>query len=82
MFAATHDLELPKMLSDDVEAYYFTEEIIDNEVVFPYVLHKGTTDRTNAIRLLSALGFDHSVTDTSNRLAEEYRKSGKWEMTS
>ena len=82
MFAATHDLELPKMLSDDVEAYYFTEEIIDNEVVFPYVLHKGTTDRTNAIRLLSALGFDHSVTDTSNRLAEEYRKSGKWKMTS
>ena len=64
-----------------MDCYYFTEEIKENEVVFPYILHKGTCDRTNAIRLLSVLKFDDEIVKGSNELVDGYRKSGKWEMT-
>ncbi|MBO4890437.1 MAG: hypothetical protein J5574_05535 [Lachnospiraceae bacterium] len=81
LFAATHDLELPGMLKGFIDCFYFTEEIQDGEVVFPYVLNEGTTDRTNAIRLLSAMEFDNGITTEAQNLVDKYRNSGKWVMT-
>ena len=81
LFAATHDLELPGLLGDYIDCFYFTEEIKENEVVFPYVLNEGTTDRTNAIRLLSALDFDREITKEATNYVDNYRNSGKWVMT-
>ncbi len=77
-FAATHDLELTKLLNDDMDMYYFTEEISEKDVRFPYIINKGTSDRTNAIRLLLALGFDEEIVSSANTLVERYRSTGKW----
>ena len=79
-FAATHDLELPSLLADDMDSYYFTEEIDEGNVTFPYVINRGTTDKTNAIRLLSSLGFDSDIVDNANALANRFKESGKWEI--
>ena len=78
-FAATHDLELPMLLEDEMDPYYFTEEIDGDNVVFTYTIHKGISDRTNAIRLLSVLGFDGKITEGADRIAGMYRQTGKWE---
>ncbi len=77
-FAATHDKELTQLLSGEMDLYYFTEEISGNIVTFPFVLKKGVSDKTNAIKLLSMLGFDESIVSSAESLVCEYSKSGKW----
>ncbi len=77
-FAATHDKELTELLSADMDLYYFTEEISGNIVTFPFVLQKGVSDKTNAIKLLSMLGFDESIISSAESLVGEYSKNGKW----
>ena len=77
-FAATHDLELTHLLEDDMDMYFFTEEISDGDVTFPFVIQKGYTDKTNAIRLLDMFGFDEGIVTAANGLVEKYRSTGKW----
>ncbi len=76
--AATHDLELTKLLDDVMDDYYFTEEICEDTVKFTYTLKKGSTDKTNAIRLLSMLGYDEVIVDSANELVKRYKKTGSW----
>ncbi len=78
-FAATHDLELPSLLKEEMDSFYFTEDISDGNVVFPYLINRGTTDKTNAIRLLSVLGFDSDIVDSANALAKAFQETGKWQ---
>ena len=77
-FAATHDLELAYMLKDYMDCYHFTEVIDGNNVTFPYVLQKGISDTTNAIRLLSMLGFDPGIVNAADELVNRYKTTGKW----
>jgi DNA mismatch repair ATPase MutS len=79
-FAATHDLELCDLLKEDMDSYYFTEEISEGNVTFPYVIYSGITDKTNAIRLLSVLGFDDDIVENARLLANGFKETGKWEM--
>lgn len=76
--AATHDLELPRLLEEKMDCCYFTEEIVGDSVEFPYLIQTGISDRTNAIRLLSVLDFDKKIVDDANNLADGFRKNGKW----
>ncbi len=77
-FAATHDLELATLLGGYMDLYYFTEEIKDDNVVFPFVLQKGSTDRTNAIRMLKMLGFDDTIVSSAEQLVSHYKDTGSW----
>ncbi len=77
-FAATHDIELTQLLKDEMDMYYFTEEIHEDNVTFPFVIHKGVSDRTNALSLLVMLGFDDSVADTAVSLVNRYKSTGSW----
>ncbi len=77
-FAATHDIELANMLSNDMDLYHFTEEIHDDNVTFPFVIQRGYSTNTNAIRLLAMLGFDKSIVSSADELVEAYKKTGKW----
>lgn len=61
--AATHDLELTKLLKDKYYNYHFAEEMIDEDVKFSYLLMDGPSDTTNAIKLLEQIGFPKSITD-------------------
>ena len=77
-FAATHDLELAHLLEDDMDCYHFTEQIDGDNVTFPFILKDGISNTTNAIRLLSMLGFDHEIVSSADELVEYYKNTGKW----
>ena len=77
-FAATHDLELTHLLRDEMDLYYFTEEINGDDVKFTYTIQGGYTDKTNAIRLLDMLGFDEGIVSSADCLVKNYRTTGKW----
>lgn len=78
VFAATHDRELTSILDGKMDMYHFTEEISEDTVTFPFVINKGVSDKTNAIRLLEMLGFDSTVTASADRLVEHYNQTGSW----
>ncbi len=77
-FAATHDKELTGLLADDMDMYYFTEEISGENVTFPFAIQKGISEKTNAIKILSMLGFDSSIVTSADGLANGYKNSGRW----
>ena len=76
--AATHDLELTRLLDDVMDLYHFTEEISEENVVFPFVIQKGVSDKTNAIRLLAMLGFDKDIVSSAQLLVDDYKETGRW----
>ena len=78
VLAATHDYELTTMLNQ-YEKYYFTEEIENNRVIFPYRIHKGVKAGKNAIKLLDILGFSKDIVNTASDMADLFEKNGKWE---
>ena len=78
-FAATHDIELTDILSDSYENYHFEEEIIADEIRFPYRLMKGKAVSRNAIKLLKIMGYGDSITESAERRAEAFEKDGVWE---
>ena len=77
-FAATHDLELTHLLDKDMDCYFFTEEIRDDNVSFPFRIYCGRSDKTNAIRLLDMMGFDKDTVDSANELVSRYKQTGIW----
>lgn len=76
--AATHDLELADILSDDYENYHFLEMIDENDrIVFPYRLEKGACRSRNAIALLKIMGYpDHITERADDRCREFLKRSG------
>lgn len=77
-FAATHDVELTRLLADDYDNYHFEEEIIEDDIFFPYRLKSGPATTRNAIALLKMLGYDENLVKDAEHLAEGFLQSGKW----
>lgn len=73
-FAATHDLELTKLLAEEFDNYHFEEKLEENDVTFAYQLLKGEATTRNAIELLRILGFEEHIIAEANRHAKEYLK--------
>lgn len=78
-FAATHDVELTRLLQQDYDNYHFEERIQENDIFFPYQLMKGPAVSRNAIALLKMLGYDEKITAEAEVKAERFLKSGQWE---
>ena len=77
-FAATHDIELTQMLEADYDNYHFQEEIVENDILFDYILYPGRATSRNAIRLLGMIGYDEEIICRADATAEEFLKSGEW----
>ncbi len=77
-FAATHDRELTRLLEQEYDNYYFTEEIREGDMLFPYRLLPGRADQNNAIRLLAAVGYDREIVERASRQAAYFLKEGVW----
>lgn len=77
-FAATHDLELTKLLNGIYDNYHFEEEIVEDDIFFPYRLQKGPAVSRNAIALLKVLGYDKELVSEAEALAEIFQQTGKW----
>ena len=77
-FAATHDLELTMLLSEKYDNYHFEEEIVEDDIFFPYKIQKGPAVSRNAIALLKVLGYNKELVDDAEALAENFLNTGKW----
>jgi hypothetical protein len=76
-FAATHDIELTKILDGYYENYHFREDF-DDDVVFNYKLTGGAATSRNAIRLLKDIGYDASIITASENIANRFITTGDW----
>lgn len=77
-FAATHDLELTRLLSGQYENYHFEEEIQDGDIHFSYRLLPGAATTRNAIRLLKEMGYDTRMTGDAEWMAGHFLNTGEW----
>lgn len=77
-FAATHDVELTQLLTDDYDNYHFEEDVADGDIFFPYQLMKGPATSRNAIKLLEIMGYDKNVVDRAFLQAEQFMETGTW----
>lgn len=77
-FAATHDLELTRLLDDCYENFHFEEEMVEDDIFFPYRLQKGPAVSRNAIALLKVLGYNQKLVEDAEKMAQRFWKTGKW----
>ena len=61
LMVATHDIELAEAFEGQYENYYFCEKLDEEDVVFDYRIHKGICRSSNAIKLLSVIGFPEEI---------------------
>lgn len=71
-FAATHDLELTKLLQEEFDNYHFEEKLEDGDVTFAYQLLFGEATTRNAIELLRVLGFPEEIIKKAHESAGQY----------
>lgn len=77
-FAATHDIELTKLLENHYENYHFDESFENDDVKYNYLLCKGPAVTRNAIRLLAQTGYDKELIDDANRMTKYFETNGSW----
>ena len=78
-FAATHDVEMTKLLEKEYDNYHFEERIEEDDIYFPYKLLKGPAATRNAIALLKMLGYDARIIKGAEVMAESFLESGSWQ---
>jgi hypothetical protein len=59
---ATHDLELEGLINEKYDKYYFSEKVGSSGLEFDYLLKKGTSKSSNAIKVLAFLGYPEEIT--------------------
>lgn len=79
LFAATHDFELTELLKDYYLNFHFTEEVLDDDIVFSYKLKNGVATTRNAIRLLTLMGYPEEITENALNRAQNFIKTNRWE---
>ncbi|WP_027218401.1 MutS-related protein [Butyrivibrio fibrisolvens] len=77
-FAATHDIELTDLLKDYYDNYHFEGEVTDNDVHFSYRIQKGPATTRNAIKLLSMIGYDTTIVEDAQKMADDFTRTGIW----
>lgn len=79
-FAATHDIELTHILENFFSNYHFQEEVVEDDVLFDYILHQGRAISKNAIKLLKIMGYEDSIIEDATNSANEFLASGEWSI--
>jgi len=69
--AASHDIELTRLLADLYDNYNFSEQVTDGGVTFDYKLKTGPSTTRNAIKLLDVMGFDAEIIKQAQTLAAD-----------
>ena len=76
--AASHDIELTRIMEGLYDNYHFSETVEREGVAFDFKLKEGAANTRNAIRLLGFLGYEPSVVDDANENVENFMKTGSW----
>ncbi len=77
-FAATHDIELTRLLEKHYENYHFDESFENDDVKYNYILCNGPAVTRNAIRLLAQTGYDKELIEDANKLTCAFETTGSW----
>ena len=77
-FAATHDIELTRLLEDEFVNYHFEEQVTQDSVEFDYRLKQGPAVTRNAIRLLQMLGYDSALVRKAQDSVDRFQREGIW----
>lgn len=77
-FAATHDIELTRLLEEKYHNYHFEETILEDDIKFNYKLKEGRATTRNAIKLLGILKYEDEIIKRAEHRAEEFVKTGNW----
>jgi len=72
VLVASHDLELLNKMQKDYACYYFDSWIGEKDIYFDYKLHKGMGGKSNAIALLTLLGYPEHIVKTARELMKEH----------
>ncbi len=80
VFAATHDIELTRILKDHYTNVHFGETIEGGDVHFDYRLKPGKSDTRNAIRLLGVSGYREDIVRRAADAAERFEQTGAWKL--
>lgn len=78
-FAATHDIELTRLLAQDYDNYHFEETVTDEDISFNFRLQKGPAVTRNAIKLLKMLHYDTNIVEGAEAMAGHFMQTGVWE---
>ena len=78
--AATHDIELTRILDNDVKNIHFSETFVQDDLEFDYQVKHGPSQTRNAIKLLEINGYDAQIIQKANELLKEFEMSRKWEQ--
>ncbi len=76
--AATHDIELTKLLSDQYDNYHFKEQLIDKGIQFDYKLRPGPSQTRNALLLLGAYDFPEKVIGEAEETVKFFEQEHHW----
>ena len=76
--AATHDLELGRILKKYYDNYHFQEYVTDNDIVFDYKIYPDKSNSRNAIKLLKLMGYGDDIVESSEARAQSFLRDGKW----
>lgn len=69
IFAATHDIELTKILkTDNYGLFHFSEQIIDNKLIFDHKLKPGSLKTRNAIKILELYNYPKEITKDARKI--------------
>jgi len=69
--AASHDIELAKMLEEIVDNYHFKERITNDGMVFDYKINQGISNTKNAIKLLRYMNFPDIIVENAENFADK-----------
>jgi DNA mismatch repair ATPase MutS len=79
--AATHDIELCMLLSEQYRMLHFEETVTsDGQVLFDYKIKDGQATTRNAIKLLKRMGFYKNLIRLANEKADFFIAEGKWKL--
>lgn len=74
VLVATHDMELVNGMKERYESFYFESRINESDITFDYHINKGIGGKSNAIALLSVLGYPQEIVDSAKRRFDKYDK--------
>lgn len=77
--AATHDIELTRILADVYDNAHFSETVTEAGVTFDYLLRPGPTRTRNAILLLAQMGFAPDIVALARQQVAHFEQTGLWE---
>lgn len=76
--AATHDIELTRMLEGRFDSFHFEEKITDQGMAFDYKLMSGPSRTRNAIALLDYMKYDTRIIEEAQRQVKHFEQTGSW----